>query len=86
MRSLLNDEQMSNWVGVKHLPVMLFFFCHSHFFLFSEVIQNPVCFFFGGRAAVIDPIVGFFPLFIYKDFFSKVGMTIPNLRSLDPGT
>ena len=20
--SLLNDEQMSNWVGVKHLPVM----------------------------------------------------------------
>ena len=22
--SLLNDEQMSNWVGVKHLPVLLF--------------------------------------------------------------
>ena len=24
--SLLNDEQMSNWVGVKHLPVFLRFY------------------------------------------------------------
>ena len=23
--SLLNDEQMSNWVGVKHFPVVVFY-------------------------------------------------------------
>ena len=26
--SLLNDEQMSNWVGVKHLPVMVVIFVY----------------------------------------------------------
>ena len=34
--SLLNDEQMSNWVGVEHQPVefvVCFFFGGEHFFL-----------------------------------------------------
>ena len=33
--SLLNDEQMSNWVGVKHLPVPYWHFLEMHYFAFQ---------------------------------------------------
>ena len=36
--SLLNDEQMSNWVGVKHLPVVFF-----SSYLFRRVMTSADC-------------------------------------------
>ena len=39
--SLLNDEQMSNWVGVKHLPdemKQLSLFYHTFLNLFHDVM------------------------------------------------
>ena len=46
--SLLNDEQMSNWVGVKHLPVKIFFWgggqSEEMVLIFVEIIiQHVFC-------------------------------------------
>ena len=37
--SLLNDEQMSNWVGVKHLPVI---FLDASWWQLNDFLSSPL--------------------------------------------
>ena len=53
--SLLNDEQMSNWVGVKHQPVICFRFVYSVIFYGFYYGKSPLNHHLGNMCVFFQP-------------------------------